>query len=277
MELVNAILKYEFLQNAYLVGILIGAIAPIIGCYVIIRRLSIVVEGIAHISVTGIAFAFLLISKGVNVPITIMAIIFAVFGGVILEVLSSSFKNYKEISVPILISFSVATMILFIGFTNNINTDINSYLFGNILTATKLEIYVLLAVFIIFYIFIFKNFYNFVAFSIDSDYCKFNNLSANRYKWFMTVVMCLVVAISIKAVGMLLVSALVILPVSTAMKFSTTFKKTMVYGVLLSEVAVVLGLTFAYYLNISSGATIIYLNIILFVIVTAITKIKGNL
>ncbi len=275
MELIKTIFKYEFLQNAYLIGILIGAIAPMLGCYVVVRRLSIIVEGISHISVAGVAFSFLLASIGIIIPEFIMALIFAIFGGILLEVLSRTFKDFKEVSVPILISFSTALMILFAGLAGGINQDLNSYLFGNILTATRFEVYLLFIICIIFFAFLYKNFYKFVAFSIDSDYCKFNKINSNLFKWFMIVIISFVISICIKAVGMLLVSALVILPVSTAIKFSSSFKKTMICSIIISEVGVVIGMTIAYYLNISSGATIIFVNLGLFLMSIIFSKFQN--
>ncbi len=274
MELINSIIKYEFLQNAYIVGILIGMIAPILGCYVIVRRLSIVVEGIAHISVAGVAFSFLLGSLGFKVMPFTMALIFAIIGGVLLEILSSFFKDFKEVSVPILISFSAALMIFFAGFANGFNQDLNSYLFGNILTATKLEIYLLFLIMVIFIVFIYKNFYKFVSLSIDPNYCKFSKIDAKTYKVFMTIVLSVVTAVCIKAVGVFLVSSLVILPVTTAMKFSKSFKQTLISSIIISEIAIIIGLTLAYYLDISSGATIIFANLGLFVVAVLVTKIK---
>ncbi len=276
MELINNIIKYEFLQNAYMVGILIGAIAPILGCYIIVRRLSIIVDGIAHISVAGVAFSFLLGTLGfVVLPFT-TALVFAVLGGVLLEILSSFFEDFKEVAVPILISFSAALMIFFAGFANGFNQDLNSYLFGNILTATKLEIYILLSIIILFVIFVYRNFYKFVALSIDPNYCKFSNIDAKTYKVFMTIILSLVVAVCIKAVGVFLVSALVILPVTTAMKFTSSFKQNMIWSIVISEIAIIIGLTFAYYLDISSGATIIFANIAIFLITVLITKIRSK-
>ncbi len=274
MELIRTIIKYEFLQNAYLIGILIGMIAPILGCYIVVRRLSIIVEGISHISVAGVAFTFLLATMGIQIPTFAMAVVFAVLGGVILELLSSYFKQFKEVSVPILISFSTALMILFTGLADGINQDLNSYLFGNILTATKGEVYLLTVICIIFFIFLYKNFYKFVAFSIDADYCKFNRINSTAYKWFMMLIISFVISISLKAVGMLLVGALVILPVITAMRFTASFKETMVYSIIISEISVVFGMTLAYYLDISSGATIIFVNLGLFLLTILFLKLK---
>ncbi len=275
MEIIQSIFKYEFLQNAYLTGILIGLIAPVLGCYVVVRRLSIIVEGISHISVAGVALTFFLATFGIDIPPFVMALLFAISGGIIIELLSSAFKDFKEISVPIIISFSTALMILLASLSGGFNQDLNAYLFGNILTATKTEVYILLIVTVIFYMFIYKRFYSLIAFVIDENYCKFNNINKNSYKWFMMIIISIVIAICIKAVGMLLVSSLVILPVTTATKISSTFKNTIIVSVIVSEVSVISGLTFAYYLNIPSGATIIFVNLIVFAISLVFSKIKN--
>ncbi len=276
MELINNIIKYEFLQNAYLVGILVGAISPILGCYVIVRRLSIVVEGIAHISVAGVALAFLLSSIGLNLSPFSVAIGFAILGGVLLDALSNLFKDFKEVAVPILISFSAALMIFFAGLANGFNQDLNSYLFGNILTATRMEVYLLFVIMIIVFVFMYKNIYKFIALSIDFEYCKFSKINSGVYKIFMTILLSLVVAVCIKVVGVFLVSSLVILPVTTAMKFTQSFKSTMIWAILISELAIIFGLTIAYYLNISSGATIIFSNLTLFLVTLLIIKLKNK-
>lgn len=263
MEFINLLVEYEFLQNAVFVGLLIGFISPIIGVYVVVRKTSMMVESISHISVAGVTLSMLLTKlEIVNTNPLLVALIFAMVGAMILEFIKKQVPNFKEVAVPILISLSTALMILFASLGDGFNKEASSYIFGNLLTSTKEEVYILLGLAIFVIGFIGTNYYSFLAFNIDEKHCKFNKINNFFFKWVITFVISIIVAISIKVVGMLLVSSLVVLPVTSAIKLSNSYKSTLTKSIIISQSCVITGIVVSYYLDIPSGATIIFSNII---------------
>ncbi len=268
MNIFSSIIRYEYLQNAYIVGILIGIIAPLIGAYVVIKKQGLIVDGISHITLAGISFSmFFSTITGLRFNPMYFGMGFALVGSYLIEKISGVFKNNKEVSIPIAISVSASFTALFTSLSGGFATDLMSFLFGSILTTTKFEICIL-AIALIFILIGLKNYYyKIICFSIDEDYCKFNSINVKKYKIIFTILIAVVVSISIKAVGMMLIGSLVILPISTASKISKSFKSTLVMAIIISEISVLLGLVVAYYLPVPSGATIVLTNLIIFMAV----------
>ncbi len=277
MNLFSSIVRYEYLQNAYIIGILIGIIAPLIGAYVVIKKQGLIVEGISHITLSGISFSmFFTTFSGIRINPMYFGVIFALFGSYLIEKIGEVFKDYKEISIPIAVSSAASFTALFISLSGGFATDLTSYLFGSILTTTKFEI-IVMAIALAFVLVTMKNYYyKIICFSIDEDYCKFSNINVKTYKIIFTILIATVVSISIKAVGMMLIGSLVILPISTASKIAKSFKSTLITAIVISELSVLLGLVVAFYLPIPSGATIVLTNLLIFVTILFLKKGEKN-
>ncbi len=265
MEIVDNILRYEYLQNAYTVGILIGFIAPILGAYVILKRLALVVDAIAHISMASITLSFALEKHGImSVSPYIFSFSFSSIGLIFIEKIASTFRTYKEIAIPIIISLSTALMITFSSLAGGFNQDFMSYMFGSILTSTTTDVVIIsiTTVITVFLLMFFKS--QLIVFAIDESYAKHANVNVRIYKTVFNVLLAIFTVLAIKVIGMLLVSALVIIPISSASKICNSFKTTIITGVIFSEISVIFGLILSYYLNIPSGATIVFMNIAIF-------------
>lgn len=276
MSFFDALFNYEFVQNAYLIGIIIGFIAPIMGGYVVVKRLSLIVEGISHVSMAGISFSlFLSKTMAINVDPIFAGIVFSLIGTGLIEKIRVTFKNYSEIGIPILISLSTALMIVFASLSGGFNQDFASFMFGNILTTTRTQVYITLIIFISFMSIGLLKHREMLAYAIDEDYCKFVGINTKRYKLFFNIFIAIVISISIKIVGMLLVSSLVVIPISSGSKVGKSFKQTLLFGVIFSEISVIGGLIMSFYLNIPSGATIVLINILIFGICMIIDKRRG--
>ncbi|MFV0503613.1 MAG: metal ABC transporter permease [Lachnospirales bacterium] len=275
MEFFEALFNYKFIQNAYIVGILLGFVAPILGSYVVVKRLSLIVEGVSHIATAGICFSLFLSKVGILAinPI-IFGVAFSLGGAALIEKIRTTFKEYSEISIPVVISLSTAFMILFTSLAGGFNQDFSSFMFGNILTTTNTELYLITIIFILILILGKRYYRELLAFAIDEEYCKYSNINTRYFKIAFNILIALVITVSIKVVGMLLVSALVIIPVSSASKISNNFKKTIIFAILFSEISVLGGLIMSYYINIPSGATIVFINIIIFIVTILIDRVK---
>ncbi len=277
MEIIENLIKYEYLQNAYAIGLLIGFLAPLLGAYIILKKLALVVEAISHIAMAGITLSFALDKYGIlSISPFYFAFTFSSLGLILIERIGNSFKTYKEIAIPIMISFSTALVILFSSLADGFNKDIMSYLFGSILTTTSADVIVMIIATFITVLLLYKFHSQLVVFAIDAEYAKFSGINVRIYKVIFNILLAIFTVLAIKVVGMLLVGALIIIPISSASKICNSLKITIILAIIFSEFSVIIGLVSSYYLNIPSGATIVFANIIIFLSTVIYGKVKRS-
>ena len=269
MSFIETLLTQDFLQRALFTGILIGILAPLLGSLVVVRRLSFIADTLSHFSLAGISAGLFLISSFGYVFIgspMYLGIGFAVVGGLFIELLRAYYKNYKEISMPIVMSVGTAVSLLFISLSGGMNSSIYSYLFGSILTVTSssvIMIVITLAVTLILY-YVFKK--PIITLCFDESYARLQGINVGLFQVIFTVLLSIVISLSIEVVGVLLVSSLMIIPVAAAMKVGWSYKSTVVIAMVFSEISIVFGFWISFALNIPSGATIVLLCVLFFII-----------
>ena len=261
-----ALFKYDFLMYATLAGIIMGFITPIIGSFVIIRRLSFIADTLSHFSLAGLSIGLFLINT-LNLiylkdPLY-LAVIASVIGALIIEILRGYYQNYKEISMPIVMSLGTALSALFISLAGGWNSSIYNFLFGSLLTvrASYLILISLTALSVILLVAIFYK--QIVLTSFDEAYAKLVGLKVAIFQMVSTIILSLVVSLSIVTVGVLLVSSLMIIPVAAAIKVGKSLKNTITIAIFFSEISVILGMYLSYQFNIPPGATIVLINILI--------------
>jgi len=135
--------QYEFLQNAFLTGIIIGVIAPLIGVFVVVRRLSLIADALSHVTLAGIAASLLIEKKflaaGSLSPIY-MGMVFSVVGSLFIEKLRTVYKHYQELAIPIILSGGIGLSVIFISLADGFNTDLFSYLFGSVSAVSRTDL-----------------------------------------------------------------------------------------------------------------------------------------
>ena len=163
--MIAGIFQYEFLQNAFLTGIMIGVIAPLLGVFIVVRRLSLIADALSHVTLAGIAASLLLknpfpLFSGLNPLYLGMA--FSVGGSLFIEKLRGVYKHYQELAIPIILSGGIGLGVIFISLANGFNTDLFSYLFGSVSAVSRTDLWIILIIsyhcrfIIIFYI---KNYF----------------------------------------------------------------------------------------------------------------------
>lgn len=271
---VNALFEFSFLRYALAAGLIMGFITPLIGSFVIIRRLSFIADTLSHFSLAGLSIGLYLINRieltFIGDPLY-LAIIAAVIGAFFIEILRSYYMNYKEISMPIVMSLGTALSALFISLSGGWNTSIYNFLFGSLLTV-GIEYLILITITALVVVLVVVLFYkDIVLVSFDEAYAKIVGIKIRRFQFVSTLILALVVSLSIVTVGVLLVSSLMIIPVAAAMKVGKSFRNTLTIAIFFSEISVIVGLWISYELNIPPGATIVLFNIFILIIV-GITK-----
>jgi zinc transport system permease protein len=271
------IFQYEFLQNAFLSGILIGFIAPLLGVFIVVRRLSLIADALSHVTLAGIA-ASLLLSKKVLILSSLNPIYlgmgFSVTGALFIEKLRTVYKHYEELAIPIILSTGIGIGVIFISIADGFNTDLFSYLFGSVSAVTRTDLYVIIMVAIFVLLFIALFFKELFNLSFDEEHAIVSGIPSKWIHFLFIVTVALVISASLRIVGILLVSSLMTLPVAASIRLAKGFKQTVILSVIFGEIAVLSGLFLAYYLDLAPGGTIVVLSVLILIFSILFTKAK---
>lgn len=267
--------QYDFLRYTFLTGLLIGIIAPLLGTFIVVRRLSLIADALSHVTLAGISFA-LMLQKLLVISFSPLlgGMIFSVIGSILIERLRSVYKAYQEIAIPIILSGGVGLSVIFIALANGFNNDLFNYLFGSVSAVSKSD-FLMIVTISIFVVFIVTMFYKeLFTLSFDEEHATISGLHSKSIHLLFIVLTALVIAASIRIVGVLLVSALMTLPVAAAMRLAKGFKQMMGLSILFGELAVIIGLLSGYYLNIPPGGTIVMVSILILLISIGMKRLK---
>lgn len=258
------VLQYDFIQNAIIAGILISIAAGIIGSLVVVNKITFLTGGIAHSSYGGIGLAIYL-----GIPVLFGATIFAVLTAIIIAVITIKNRNRIDSIIGMMWASGMAIGIVFVDLTPGYNVDLMSYLFGSIIAVSKDDILYMsfLDLFIISVIVFFYK--EILAVSYDSEFASLRGINVKFFYTLILVLAGLCVVAAIKAVGLILVIALLTIPTYLAESFASKLSSMMIISSILATIFTILGLVVSYMYDISSGASII----IVAVVILAIVKI----
>lgn len=274
--MIDALLNFDFIRYSLISGLLIGFIAPLIGAFIVVRRLSLIADALSHVTLGGISFGmFLLTIIPVFSVINPMwfGILFAVIGALLIEKLRTSFSNYQEIAIPIIMSAGIALSAIFISLADGFNQEIVGLLFGSISAVNISDLTTIIIITIIVLIFIVLFYKELFILSFDEEYSKVIGIP----KWIQflfIVIVAMVISASMRVVGILLVSALITLPIAISMRITKGFKQLIALSIILGELSVILGLIIAFYMNISPGGVIVVLLVVILILTMTIQKLK---
>src|SRR5690554_5486511 len=227
------ILEYGFMQRALLSGIIISIICPMIGMFLVLRRMSLVGDSLSHVALAGVAASFL---TG-TYPMA-GSLVFTILAALGIEKLRKSYGEYAELSIAIILSGGIGLAVVLISLARNINIDIMGYLFGSLTTIIHEDIYLMLilGVFIIATILYLYRQLFYIAF--DEEGARIAGIAVERINIFFTILIALTITISMRVVGILLVSSLMVIPVAAAIQLEKSFKKTMVLAIIIALLSV---------------------------------------
>ncbi|MCE4965886.1 metal ABC transporter permease [Staphylococcus chromogenes] len=276
--MIDAILNFEFIRYSFISGLLIGLIAPLIGTFIVVRRLSLIADALSHVTLSGISFGMFIVSASstfafVN-PIW-TGILFAIVGALLIEKLRTSYSNYQEIAIPILMSSGIGLSAIFISLADGFNQELVGLLFGSISAVSFSDLVTITIISILVLAFIVLFYKELFILSFDAEYSKVIGIP----KWIsflFIIIVALVISASMRVIGVLLVSALITLPVAIAMRWSKGFKQFIIMSIVIGEFSVIAGLITAFYLDISPGGVIVVILILLLGLTFLLQKVtKG--
>ncbi len=253
------ILSYGFMQRAMLAGIIVGLLCSVLSLFIVLKHLSFVGAGISHSAFGGVALGFLL-----NVEPTWTAAFFCVLIALLIGLIKQRGKIQEDTIIGIFFAATMALGILLIGLSKRYNMDLFGYLFGNILAISALDVKIVIAISFTVLTVISLFFKELLFYSFDEEMAKVSGLPTGFLNYLLLTLLALVIVVSIKVVGIVLVSALLVIPGATGQQLSSNYRGMLAIAILAGLLAVSGGLILSYFLNIPSGSTIVLLATFLF-------------
>jgi zinc transport system permease protein len=266
------IFQYSFVIRALEAGLIVGIIAPAVGIFLVLRRYSLIADTLAHVSLAGVAIGLL---TGLNPLFTALGA--SALSSLAIEKLRNSKKIYGETALSIFLSGSLALAVVLIGLSHGFNVDLFSYLFGSILTVRSEDIYIMSGLGVVIGGLFVLFFRELIYLSFDEDSAKVSGIPIGIFNSAFILLAASTIAISIPIVGILLISALLVLPVITALQLRLSFAYTLFYAEIISVCSIIAGILGSFYFDIPSGGFIVLIMLLVFVITFLVKKPKSRL
>ncbi|WP_328913448.1 MULTISPECIES: metal ABC transporter permease [unclassified Streptomyces] len=260
------ILDYAFMQRALLAALLVGVTAPAVGIYLVQRRQAIMGDGIGHVALTGVALGFLL-----QVSPVWMAVAVSTLGAIVMELIRSYAKARGDIALAMLFygGMSGGVMIIYLA-PNGSNANLTTYLFGSISTVAPQDIppMIALAAFVLLVTLGLRR--QLFAVCQDEEFARVSGLPVRALNLLLAVTAAVTVTVAMRAVGLLLVSALMVIPVAAAQQVTRGFAWTLAVSVAIGVVVALSGTVFSYYVDVPPGSSIVLASMAVFLVMAVV-------
>lgn len=258
--------ELEFMRNAFIAGFIISLLCPCIGLFLVLKRYSMIGDTLAHSSFAGVAIGLIL---GFNPILT--AFIFTSLCAIIIEALREYFKKYAELVMSIILTLSLGIAIVLVS-TGKAGTNINSFLFGSILTVSKSDLIIITIVAAICFIGIFILYEKLIYTTFDEEGAKVSGINIKLINYIFTIMVGATISVSIRVMGILVISSIIVVPVATAMQFKRGFTNTLALSMAFGIIDIFLGLVSSYYLNSAPGGTIAITSVVVLILALIINR-----
>ncbi|WP_054635459.1 metal ABC transporter permease [Thalassobacillus sp. C254] len=264
-----------FIQRGVLAALIVGFICPLLGSFLLVRRVTIISESLSHVTLTGISAGVLMgqTMQFMDVNPLYSGLLFALIGSLLIEKLRQEYRHFQELAIPIILSAGIGLSAILISIAQTGYTEWFNYLFGSIVSVTQEDLlFIIVTAFVVLLIMIFF-FKEFISISFDQEYAKVSGISLKGMNFLFSLLVALVISMSMKVVGILLVGALIALPVAAAIRVAKSFKQVMFLGVLFGEAAILSGVYISYHMDIATGGTIVMSAMFILAIVACLQMI----
>lgn len=255
----KAIFEYEFIQNAFIATIIASIVGGLVGVIIVEKKMVMMTGGIAHTSYGGVGLSYLLGFQ----PI-IGAFLFSITAALGIGAIKNSKNGSKDIIIAMFWSLGMALGILFIGLTPGYPPLVTTYLFGNILSVTRLDLILMMVLTMIILAVIFIFYQDWKAHLFDQEFTKIMNKKTKFMENVLLILLALTVVVLIRVVGIILVISLLSIPASASSYLTSKLHLRMIYSMVFSFIFIFTGLVVSYYTEISSGAVIVFAGVILY-------------
>lgn len=261
LDLIAEMMSYPFLVRAFAVGVLVALCAALLGVSLVLKRYSMIGDGLSHVG-----FGALAVATAMNVAPLQVSIPVVVLAAFLLLRLSESSKIKGDAAIALIATGSLAVGVMVISVTTGMNVDVCNYMFGSILAMSRSDVYlsvtmsvIVIVLYVVFYSKIF-------AVTFDESFSKATGIRANAYNMLIALLTAVTIVVGMRLMGALLISALIIFPALTSMRVFKRFRSVVVSSAVLSVACFVIGITVSYVWSTPAGASVVVVNIFAFCI-----------
>ncbi len=272
LNMVQELFAYPFIQRAVIVGILVSLCAALLGVTLVLKRYSMIGDGLSHVGFGALALAMALnlAPLEVAIPVVVAAAFF-------LLRISESSKIKGDAAIALISTSSLALGVIVIAMTTGMTTDVCNYMFGSILSMSendvRLSIVISILVIILYLVFYNKIF----AITFDESFAQATGINTKKYNSLIAFLTAVTIVLGMRMMGALLISSLIVFPALTSMRLIKSFRGVVISSTVISVSCFVIGIIFSYICAAPTGASVVAVNLALFIIFSVISKIKFKL
>ncbi|EEG76693.1 metal ABC transporter permease [Dethiobacter alkaliphilus] len=262
--------SYAFMQRAFHAGFVVAILCPTIGIFLVLRRLSMIGEMFAHVSLAGVALG---IFTGTYPLASALGLSLVAAGG--LEALRRTYRIFGDLAIAIMISVGISLAVVLISLSQAFNADLFSYLFGSVIAISRADLFLIrvIGVAVLLFVFLMHKELFFIAF--DEEAARASGVRVDLVNMLFVAATALTIAVAMRVVGILLVSSLITVPVAAGLQVGKSFRATILYSYLFALTSVLLGLVVAYYADLAPGGSIVLIAVGLFVAAALCRRLMG--
>ncbi len=262
-------LGYRFMQRALLAGNMVGIIAPAVGVFLNLRRLSLIGHTLSHVALAGVALGLFL---GIFPVYT--ALVVSVLAALAVERLRQNYEDYAELALAVILAAGMGLAVILISAAGQ-TAGVHSYLFGSISLVGTRDIYTIAPLFFLIIFILARYYYGFFFLAFNEHEARLGGVPVKFLNIIFMVIVSITVALSIRIVGALLISSLITIPVAAGMQLGGSFRSTLAASIAASLISVNSGLIISFYLDLAPGGTIILINVSLLLLLIGGRKLSA--
>ena len=271
MEMIIEMFSYPFMVRAFTVGALVALCSALLGVSLVLKRYSMIGDGLSHVG-----FGALAIAASLNAAPLAVAIPVVIAAAVLLLRIRGNSRIKGDAAIALISTSSLAVGVMVISMTTGMNTDVYNYMFGSILAMSdedvRLSVIMAVIVIVLFVFFYHKIF----AITFDETFAQATGVKADLYNTLIAILTAVTIVLGMRMMGALLISSLIIFPALTSMRVCKTFKSVIINSALISVVCLVIGITISYVWGTPAGASVVMANIAALLIYTLIGLIRNK-
>lgn len=258
------IFSYGFMVRALIGGLLIGLLCGVLGVFLVLRRISLIGDGLAHITFGSVAVAMVAgVGSTLLTAATIPLVLLSAFG---IQRLVRSTRLHGDAAIGIISAAGIAGGVILASLAGGFSVDLLSFLFGSILAISREELLLAAGLCIVVIGSLLLFYQDLFAATFDEELARTSGINVDRLTTLLLLLTALTVVLAMKLVGIMLISALLILPASTALQCARSFRGSILLAAAVSALSVAVGILLSFTCNLPSGATIVMVNLILFLL-----------
>lgn len=269
IQVISEMMSHAFIQRAVLVGSIISLCAALLGVSLVLKRYSMIGDGLSHVGfgILTVAAAF-----GYSSPLYI-AIPCVTVSAILLLKIGNSSRIKSDSAIALISSSALAIGVAVTSVTTGMNTDVCNFMFGSILAMSKSDVYLSIAVCIVVAILFVIYYRKMFTVTFDENFARANGLNVGRYTNIIAILTALIIVVGMRMMGVMLISSIIIFPALTSMRLFRSFRNVVISSGIVSVVSFFMGIYLSYIYNISTGAMIVIVNLILFILFTILEYI----